>query len=135
MAAQCQHCWRGPMLRAGSRRISQSWWLSVRVAGVSRTVLLTDAPWCRIEPLLPSSRGQRGRPFRDHRQVVEGMIYRLRAGIRWRDLPVSFGPWQTVWKRHRRFSADGTWDRTHTRLLTGADVVGDLVSGQRGGER
>ena len=94
---------------------------------MSRTVLLTDAQWCRIEPLLPSSTGQRGRPFRDHRQVVEGIIYRFRAGIPWRDLPVSFGPWQTVWKRHRRFSADGTWDRIHTRLLTDADADGDLV--------
>ena len=88
---------------------------------------MTDAQWCRIEPLLPSSTGQRGRPFRDHRQVVEGIIYRFRAGIPWRDLPVSFGPWQTVWKRHRRFSADGTWDRIHTRLLTDADADGDLV--------
>jgi transposase len=90
-------------------------------------VLLTNAQWSRIEPLLPSSTGQRGRPFRDHRQVVEGIIYRFRAGIPWRDLPVSFGPWQTVWKRHRRFSADGTWDRIHTRLLTDADAEGDLV--------
>jgi transposase len=89
--------------------------------------LLTDAQWSRIEPLLPSSLGQRGRPFRDHRQVVEGIIYRFRAGIPWRDLPASFGPWQTVWKRHRRFSSDGTWDRIHTRLLTDADAVGDLV--------
>jgi len=89
--------------------------------------LLTDAQWVRIEPLLPSSAGQRGRPFRDHRQVLEGIIYRFRAGIPWRDLPASFGPWQTVWKRHRRFSADGTWDRIHTQLLTDADAAGDLV--------
>jgi transposase len=94
---------------------------------VSRIVLLTDAHWSRIEPLLPSSAGQRGRPFRDHRQVVEGITYRFRAGIPWRDLPVSFGPWHTIWKRHRRFSADGTWDRIHTRLLADADAVGDLV--------
>jgi transposase len=97
------------------------------VDGVSRTALLTDAQWVRIEPLLPSSAGQRGRPFRDHRQVLEGIIYRFRAGIPWRDLPASFGPWQTVWKRHRRFSADGTWDRIHTQLLTDADAAGDLV--------
>ena len=94
---------------------------------MSRTALLSDSQWSRIEPLLPSSEGQRGRPFRDHRQVVEGIIYRFRSGIPWRDLPPSFGPWQTVWKRHRRFSADGTWDRIHTRLLVEADSLGQLV--------
>ncbi len=73
---------------------------------------------------MPSSAGRRGRPFQDHRLVVEAIIYRFRAGIPWRDLPESFGPWQTVWKRHRRFSGDGTWDKIHTRLLAEADAVG-----------
>ena len=88
--------------------------------------VLTDAQWARIEPLMPSSDGQRGRPFRDHREVVEGIIYRYRCGIAWRDLPASFGPWQTVWKRHRRLSADGTWDRIHAQLLAEADAAGTL---------
>jgi transposase len=78
---------------------------------------------------LPSSDGQRGRPFRDHRQVVEGIIYRFRSGTPWRDLAASFGPWQRVWKRHRRFSADGTWDRIYSRLLVEADNLGQLVWG------
>jgi len=94
---------------------------------VSRTALLTDAQWARVEPLLPSSDGLRGRPFRDHRQVVEGIIYRFRAGMPWRDLPACFGPWQTVWKRHRRFSEDGTWDRLQARLLAEADAAGELA--------
>lgn len=93
---------------------------------MSRTAVLTDADWARIEPLMPSSDGQRGRPFRDHRQVIEGIFYRLRTGIAWRDLPESFGPWQTVWKRHRRFSADGTWDKIHARLVAEADAAGEL---------
>ena len=75
---------------------------------------------------MPSSDGQRGRPFRAHRQVVEGIIYRFRTGIAWRDLPSEFGPWQTVWKWHSRFSADGTWDRIHTRLLAEADAAGEI---------
>lgn len=93
---------------------------------MSRQALLSDAQWARIEPLMPSSDGQRGRPFRDHRQVVEGIIYRLRTGIAWRDLPASFGPHQTASKRHRRFSADGTWDKIHARLVAEADAVGDV---------
>ena len=64
--------------------------------------------------------------MRDHRQVVEGVIYRYRCGLAWRDLPASFGPWQTVWKRHRRFSGDGTWDKIHQALLAQADQVGEV---------
>lgn len=79
-----------------------------------------------IEPLLPPQRSGKGRPMRDHRQVVEGVIYRYRCGLAWRDLPKSFGPWQTVWKRHRRFSEDGTWDKIHQALLTRADHAGDI---------
>lgn len=75
---------------------------------------------------MPSSDGVRSRPFRDHRQVVEGVIYRFRTGVAWRDLPASFGPWQTVWKRHHRFSTDGTWDKIHARLLAEAQAAGDI---------
>ena len=60
--------------------------------------------------------------MRDHRQVVENVIYRYRCGLAWRDLPASFGPWQTVWKRHRRFSGDGTWDKILAALLAQADA-------------
>ena len=79
-----------------------------------------------IEPLLPPQRPRTGRPMRDHRQVVEGVIYRYRCGLAWRDLPASFGPWQTVWKRHRRFSQDGTWDKIHQALLARADEAREL---------
>jgi transposase len=58
--------------------------------------------------------------------VVEGIIYRLRTGIAWRDLPESFGPNQTVSKRRRRFSADATWDRVHARLVAEADAAGEV---------
>ena len=90
---------------------------------MSRTTVLTDEQWERIRPLLPSSEGKRGRPFRDDRPVVEGILYRYRCGIAWRDVPEQFGPWQTVWKRHRRYSADGTWDRVLAALLTEAQKL------------
>ncbi|HEV7448123.1 MAG TPA: transposase, partial [Steroidobacteraceae bacterium] len=44
----------------------------------------------------------------------------------WRDLPESFGSWKTAWKRHRRFSADGTWDAIHAALLQDADAAGEI---------
>ncbi|MBN9800997.1 hypothetical protein DMP15_27665 [Pseudonocardia sp. UM4_GMWB1] len=80
-------------------------WVGVRDAvAVSRTAVLTDVQWARLAPLLPSSEGRRGRPFRDNRRVLEGIIYRYRCGLAWRDVPSEFGPWQTLWKRHRRYS-------------------------------
>ena len=93
---------------------------------MSRTRVLTDEMWDRVEPLLPPCKGTMGRPMKDHRLLVEGAVYRYRTGIAWRDLPVEFGPWQTVWKRHHRFSVDGTWDRVLTALLTDADAAGDI---------
>lgn len=66
---------------------------------MSRDRVLTDTQWALIEPLLPSSEGKACRPFRDHRQVVEGIIFRYRAGC-------------PVWTRHARFSEDGTWDQS-----------------------
>jgi transposase len=88
--------------------------------------VLSDEAWARIAPLLPSSDGCRGRPFRDHRQVVEGIVFRFRTGIAWRDLPAEFGPWQTVWKRHHRFSRDGTWDRLLAVAQADAAAAGEL---------
>ena len=91
-----------------------------------RDAVLTDAQWERLLALMPVTDGKRGRRFRDHRQVVEGIVFRYRAGIPWRDLPERFGPWQTVWKRHARFSRDGTWDTILTRLLAEEDAGGHL---------
>ena len=74
--------------------------------------------------MMPGPAAKGGGPFQDHRRVVEGIIYRYRTGIPWRDLPESFGSWKTVWKRHRRFSGDGTWDIILTELLSQADEAG-----------
>ncbi|WP_425556663.1 IS5 family transposase, partial [Gordonia humi] len=80
-----------------------------------------------MEPLLPSNVGRAARPFGDHRRVVEGIAYRYRTGIPWRDLPREvFGPWQTVWKRHRRYAQDGTWDRVLAHVLAEADAAGRI---------
>nr|WP_281182533.1 transposase [Nocardia miyunensis] len=60
--------------------------------------VLTGEQWELLELLLPKSEGRVSRNFANNRLVVEGMLYRLRAGLPWRDLPEHFGPWQTVWK-------------------------------------
>ena len=91
---------------------------------MSRFQMLSDAQWSLIEGMLPRPTGRKGRPFADARQMVEGIVYRYRTGIAWRDLPAEFGPWQTVWKRHRRLAGDGTWDRVLAELLADADAAG-----------
>lgn len=93
---------------------------------MSRLQVLTDDQWAAIESLLPSSEGRPGRQFRESRKVVEGILYRFRCGIAWRDLPEQFGPWQTAWKRHRRYSGDGTWDKVLGVLVAEADAAGKV---------
>lgn len=87
---------------------------------------LSDEMWARIEPVLPPVKGAVGGPMCEHRRLVEGAVYRYRTGIAWRELPAEFGPWQTVWKRHHRFSLDGTWDKVLTALQVRADADGEI---------
>ena len=91
---------------------------------MSRFQMLSDAQWSLIEGLLPRPTGRKGRPFSDARSMVEGIIYRYRCGIAWRDLPEVFGPWQTVWQRHKRMADEGTWDQVQRRLHEYADRAG-----------
>ena len=64
--------------------------------GISGERVLTDAQWERIAVFMPSADVVKSPPVHDRRQAVGTVIYRLGCGIPWRDLPVSFGPWQTV---------------------------------------
>lgn len=77
-------------------------------------------------PLLPSTRPRRGGRWRDHRQILNGILFRVRTGIPWRDLPERYGPWQTVYKRFARWQTDGTWTRIEAALRAQADAAGEL---------
>ncbi|PJM97802.1 hypothetical protein CG740_39185 [Streptomyces sp. CB01201] len=63
---------------------------------------------------------------RDHRQVINGVLHRVRTGVQWRDLPERFGPWKTVHKRHLQWSADGTWERPLRQVQAVADAEGSI---------
>ncbi|MCZ4608214.1 transposase [Streptomyces sp. Lzd4kr] len=82
--------------------------------------LLTDAQWARVEPLLSDGNPPRGRRRRSHRQVLEGMAYKFHTGISWRALPAAYGSWTGVFKRHRRWVLDGTWEQIREVLLNHA---------------
>ncbi|TMR94592.1 IS5 family transposase [Nonomuraea sp. 160415] len=86
---------------------------------------LTDAEWERLAPLLPAD-GTRGGRWNDHRTVINGVLYRIRTGVPWRDLPERYGCWVTVYKQHRRWRADGTWERLLTEMQAIADEAGRL---------
>ncbi|QEL19198.1 transposase [Limnoglobus roseus] len=68
---------------------------------------LSDADWAAVRPLLPA----RGPAGGDHRAFVNAVLYVLRTGVPWRDLPPRFGNWNSVWRRFRRWSAAGVWGR------------------------
>ncbi|MFJ8141635.1 IS5 family transposase [Streptomyces sp. NPDC096013] len=86
---------------------------------------LTNAEWDRLESFLPRG-GARGGRWSDHRRVINGVLYRVRTGVQWRDLPERFGPWETVYKRHRRWSADGTWQMLLSKVQAAEDAAGHI---------
>src|SRR3954467_7887987 len=68
---------------------------------------LTDAQWRRLEPLLPPERPRTGRPNHNHRTILNGILWVLRTGAPWRDLPERYGPVGTVPSRFYRWRAAG----------------------------
>lgn len=85
---------------------------------------LTDKAWAVIEPLLPANAG--GRRCRDHRQVINAILWKLRTGAPWRDVPERYGPWKTAHERLRRWTADGTWDKILQAAIVKDDAVGEV---------
>ena len=83
---------------------------------------LTDAEWARLEPLLPDRTPCRGGRWLDHRPVINGILWRTRAGSPWRDVQACYGDFRTLHGRHRRWSADGTWERVLAELQADSDL-------------
>ena len=86
---------------------------------------LTDAQYEVLSPLLPGNK-RPGHPFKDHRLVLDGILWILHTGAPWRDLPERFGPCKTVYGRFNRWRKSGLWDRVLTALHAQAQDRGDL---------
>ncbi|WP_217236843.1 IS5 family transposase [Streptomyces sp. AC555_RSS877] len=86
---------------------------------------LTNSEWARLLPHLPKTGGRGGR-WVSHRKVINGILFRERTGVPWRDLPTRFGKWKTVYERHRRWSADGTWEAILHAVQADADAEGRI---------
>ena len=86
---------------------------ALRLLGVPA---LTDESWEQVRPLLPPQKPT-GRPAVDHRLMVEAMLWVVRTGSSWRELPEHFGPWSTVASRYQRWCKQGVWARILQVLL------------------
>jgi transposase len=87
---------------------------------------LTDAQWARIAPLLPPQKPRTGRPARDHRTTLAGMLWVARTGAAWRALPARFGPWETVHGRYQRWRRAGLWQQILDALRPDAAAASEL---------
>lgn len=84
---------------------------------------LTDEQWALIADVFPP-RKPVGRKPRDRRTIVDGILWILRTGAPWRDVPEEFGPWATVWDLFDTWNDDGTLDEILTRLRAARVDVG-----------
>lgn len=72
---------------------------------------LTDTQWEQIKDLLPGKRGDPGRTAADNRLFVNAVLFVLKTGIPWEDLPARYGRHNSVWRRYDRWCAGGVWER------------------------
>jgi transposase len=82
---------------------------------------LTSAQWARIENLLSGKVGDPGRTGADNRTFVNAVLWVLRSGARWSDMPERYGKYKTVHKRFTRWAAKGVWDKVFANLIKDRD--------------
>jgi transposase len=86
---------------------------------------LTDDEWELIQDVFPTP-APTGRPPRDRRPIVNGILWILRTGAPWRDMPEEFGPWGTVWDLFDKWNDDGTLDQILARLRAAHIDTGEI---------
>src|SRR3954451_1605167 len=90
--------------------------------------VLTDEQWSRIEPWLPEYEPspQGGRPRADDRECLEGILWLVRTGARWQDIPVDLPSGSTCWRRLREWAGEGILADIHAILIEELDDLGEL---------
>jgi hypothetical protein len=84
---------------------------------------LTEAGWAQLASTSPAN-GRRGQQWRDHHRWLSGILWVMRAGAGWRELPAQLGLWKAVYSRYRQWCRDGTWSRILAVLQHPAEVPG-----------
>ena len=87
---------------------------------------LTDQQWQQLQPLLPPQKPTTGRPAKDHRTIINGILWVLRTGAPWRDLPERYGLWPTVASRFYRWRQDGLWERLLASVQQQSNIRGKV---------
>ncbi len=82
---------------------------------------LSDGQWERVKDLLAGKVGDPGRSGRDNRQFVNGVLWVLRSGAHWHDLPERYGKWKSVHTRFSRWAKAGVWERVFEALIRDRD--------------
>ena len=94
---------------------------------------LTEVEWRILRVLLPVEREPgnrgRGRPPEDNRNVINGILWRLRTGAPWRDVPEKYGNWNSIYRRFRRWSISGVWESVAVAL---AETMAERMDGGEG---
>ena len=91
--------------------------------------LLNDAQYKKMAPLLPGKSGDSGRTAADNRLFVEAVLWIVRTGAPWRDLPVCFGCWNSAFRRFRRWSRKGVFEKIFNALSGDPDFEYAIVDG------
>lgn len=86
---------------------------------------LSNEQWSIIADFFPAERGK-GRPYRNHRQMVNGLLWILHTGSPWRDLPERYGPWQTCYNRFNRWTQEGLIEKILSHLHMKLDENGQI---------
>ena len=95
---------------------------------MSKRYELSDEEWARIELFLPPTRtGQKGRPAKDHRTMLNGMVWLARSGAPWRDLPERYGSWKSVYTRFGHWRDNGVLEQIFTALSADADFENLMI--------
>jgi transposase len=87
---------------------------------------LTDEQWAKLAPLLPPQKPRTGRPNNDHRLIINGILWILKTGAPWEDLPERYGSTKTVSSRLYRWRKAGLWDQILAALQQQGDAAGGL---------
>lgn len=91
--------------------------------------VVDDETWAKVAALLPGKASDRGVTARDNRLFLEAVLWRVRTGLPWRDLPSDFGNWNSVFQRFRRWAVAGVFDRIFERLSGEPDFEYALIDG------
>ena len=92
--------------------------------------VISDRSWAAIEPLVPGTERDRGVTGKDTRLFLEAVLWRVRVGGPWRDLPPGFGEWNSVFRRFRRWAEKGVFQRIFEAVSDDPDFEYVLIDGK-----